>query len=317
LEVSIVVPIYNVEKYLDKCIDSIVNQTYGDFELILVDDGSTDDSGRIADSWAKKDIRIRNFHTEHKGVAAARNHGIRRATGAYICFVDSDDWLELTYLEELHGLAQSNKADLVICDFIRNSGDIVASQPDTEELVIEDGYEAISNIYSSNYIKYVVVWHRIYKREIFANIEFAEGMIHEDEAISAFIFCAASRIVRTNRVLYNYRTNNVSSIMTRQYNLNRLDILKALEMRMDLFADKGYKVYYENDSFKYMYKILLNLIEIKKLNSDNMDLIKSLKRKYWDKYRESREFSWTKKRRIAMAVFGIFPELYLLRYKAN
>ena len=111
-KISVIVPVYNVEKYLHKCIDSILVQTFTDFELLLIDDGSTDKSGDICDEYAVKDARVRVFHTENRGVSAARNHGLREASGDWICFVDSDDWVENCYLEYLYcvdGLDENNE----------------------------------------------------------------------------------------------------------------------------------------------------------------------------------------------------------------
>lgn len=313
--ISIVVPIYNVEKYLRKCLNSILEQSYSEFELILVDDGSTDCSGSIADEYGRNDERISVYHKENEGLAATRNYGIERAKGEYICFIDSDDWIENTYLENLSRLANEYFADVVICDFLKNEGEGVITQPLSEVIVEETGYEAIANIYTQNYLRYVVAWNKLYRRSIFDNIKYLTGIIHEDEAICADIFCACAKVIRTNRVLYNYRVNNSTSIMSSEYNLKRLDILKALENRMSLFEQKGYREYYEKDSFKYMYKILLNIIEIRKIPEDNTSVIRDLKKTYWKKYKESLDFHWSLKRKAGMFVFGLFPRLYLLRYK--
>lgn len=315
LLISIVVPIYNVEKYLEKCLNSILEQTYGEFELILVDDGSTDCSGEIADKYALKDERIIVFHKENEGLAATRNYGIEKAKGEYICFIDSDDWIENTYLEYLSNLAKEYLADVVICDFIKNDGTGVITQPSKEEIVEETGYEAIANIYTQNYLRYVVAWNKLYRRSIFDNVKYMSGIIHEDEAICGDIYCACSKVIRTNYIFYNYRVNNNTSIMSSEYSLKRLDILKALENRMSLFEKKGYREYYEKDSFKYMYKILLNIIEIRKIPQDNTSVIRDLKKIYWKKYKESLNFNWSIKRKAGMCVFGLFPRLYLLRYK--
>lgn len=315
LLISIVVPIYNVEKYLEKCLKSIIGQTYKNFELILVDDGSTDCSGKIADEYATRDNRICVFHKENAGLAATRNFGINKSNGEYICFIDSDDWIENTYLEELMGLANNYLADVVICDFVRNAGNDEIIQPSRENIVEETGYEAIGNLYTSNYVSYVVAWNKLYRKSIFDNVRYIEGMIHEDEAICGEIYCACAKVIRTNRILYNYRVNNSTSIMASEYSLKRLDILKALEHRMSLFEKKGFKEYYERDSFKYMYKILLNIIDIRKMSEKNDALIKDLKVLYWKKYKESLNFDWSIKRKAAMLVCGIFPRLYMLRYK--
>lgn len=317
MKISVIVPIYNVEKYLGKCLNSILDQTFTDYELILVDDGSTDSSGDIADEYALKDDRISVIHKKNGGLSDARNHGIEKANGEYVCFIDSDDWIEKTYLEELHELAVKNEADITICDFQKNTGDSVITQPKEFAVVIETGIDAIDNLYSDKYGIYVVAWNKLYNRDLFTDLRYPVGMIHEDEAIFGDLFCEAKKVVRTERILYNYRVNNETSIMSSKYSLKRLDILKAMEIRMETYKNRGLNRYYEKDSFKYLYKILLNEIEIKKIKGDNRAVLKKLKNKYWSKYTESLHFDWSVKRKIAMFIFGIFPKAYLLRHKQS
>lgn len=317
MKISVIVPIYNVEKYLGKCLNSILEQTFTDYELILVDDGSTDSSGDMADEYALKDDRISVIHKKNGGLSDARNHGIDKANGEYVCFIDSDDWIEKTYLEELHELAVKNEADITICDYQKNTGDSVITQPKEFAVVIETGIDAIDNLYSDKYGIYVVAWNKLYNRDLFTDLRYPVGMIHEDEAIFGDLFCEAKKVVRTERILYNYRVNNETSIMSSKYSLKRLDILKAMEIRMETYKSKGLNRYYEKDSFKYLYKILLNEIEIKKIKGDNRAVLKKLKNKYWSKYTESLHFDWSVKRKIAMFIFGIFPKAYLLRHKQS
>lgn len=317
MKISVIVPIYNVETYLGKCLNSILEQTFTDYELILVDDGSTDSSGDIADEYALKDDRISVIHKKNGGLSDARNHGIDKANGEYVCFIDSDDWIEKTYLEELHELAVKNEADITICDFQKNTGDSVITQPKEFAVVIETGIDAIDNLYSDKYGIYVVAWNKLYNRDLFTDLRYPVGMIHEDEAIFGDLFCEAKKVVRTERILYNYRVNNETSIMSSKYSLKRLDILKAMEIRMETYKNRGLNRYYEKDSFKYLYKILLNEIEIKKIKGDNRAVLKKLKNKYWSKYTESLHFDWSVKRKIAMLFFGIFPKAYLLRHKQS
>ncbi len=316
-KISVVVPIYNVEQYLRKCLNSILDQTFTDFELILVDDGSTDLSGDIAEEYAEKDDKISVIHKKNGGLSDARNHGIDKATGEYICFIDSDDWIENTYLEELFELAVRNEADITICAYQKNTGDAVVTQPKEAKFVIENGIDAIDNLYSDKYGIYVVAWNKLYRRNLFSDLRYPVGMIHEDEAILGDLFCEAKKVVRTERILYNYRVNNETSIMSSGYSLKRLDILKAMERRMETYKRRGLKRYYEKDSFKYLYKILLNEIEIKNIKGDNRAVLKELNNKYWSKYKEALHFNWSLKRKIAMFFFGVFPKAYLLRHKQS
>ncbi len=163
----------------------------------------------------------------------------------------------------------------------------------------------------------VVAWNKLYKRSLFENLRYKEGLIHEDEAICAMIYYQAKKVAVTNEKLYNYRVDNSGSIMGENYSLKHLDMLKALEMRMEFYSSKKLSDYYEKDSFKYLYKILLNIVDIKKAEniSQKDTVIKELKQKYWSKYKESLGFDWSIKRKIGMCFFGLFPRMYLLRYK--
>ena len=317
-KISVIVPVYNVENYVERCIDSILDQTYKNFELIIIDDGSTDGSGSIVDRYVDTDPRVTVIHVQNKGAAAARNLGINKAQGEYISFVDSDDWIENTFLDRLSQLIEKNDADIAWCGYTKVS-DSEKHGPDqkSEDLIVENGIDAIDNLYGKGYLNYVVVWNKIYKSSLFEDIRFVEGMIYEDEIIVADLYFKASKVVGTPVSMYNYRVDNEKSVMSQKYSLKRLEILKALEIRMSRYSERGLTKYYEKDSFKYLYKILLNIVEIKKLGPDKKQTVSDLRKKYWGKYREALRFDWTMKRKIGMFFFGLFPKAYLLRYKKN
>lgn len=318
VKVSIIVPIYNVEKYIRQCIDSILNQSMKDWELILVDDGSEDSSGNIADEYAAVDSRISVIHKKNGGASSARNAGLDVAQGEYICFVDSDDWIEEDYLKHLYEACVMHHADVTVCGYKECNGEIVKSViSGGEKNTPTTGKDAINRLYTQDYISTVVVWNKLYAGKLFERIRFPEGMIHEDEVVCPEILYEADTIVFVDNCEYNYRVDNTTSVMRAKYSLKHLDMLKALELRMDFFKEKDLRLYYEKDSFKYLYKILLNIIDIKQ--ADNIDnayqVIKELKSRYWYKYRESLRFSWSIRRKAGMFIFGVFPKLYMLRYK--
>ncbi|MCR5798931.1 MAG: glycosyltransferase [Lachnospiraceae bacterium] len=319
MKVSIIVPVYNVEKYIKQCIDSILEQTFTDIELIIVDDGTKDDSGKIADEYAAKNPKVSVIHKENGGLASARNAGIRMAEGDYICFIDSDDWVEKDYLEKLYNSCVQNDLDIAICGYFRrcDGKDISGTTDGRDGLQILEGRDVISGLYTENYVRTVVAWNKLYKRSLFDDLLYTEGMIHEDEAICAMLLYKAKKVGILPDKLYNYRVDNTSSIMGEKYSLKHLDMLGALEMRMDFFKEKELKEYYENDSFKYMYKILLNITDIKKSTDieDKRAVIRDIKGRYWRKYREALHFNWSVKRKTGMLVCGLFPRLYMLRYK--
>ena len=131
--VSIIVPVYNVEQYLDRCLDSLVRQTYSKIEILLVDDGSTDGSGALCDAWQRRDHRIRVFHKPNGGLSDARNHGLERASGDWVCFVDSDDWFDLRFVETMLGALEDTGADVAECDYVCTDGsESVNAQPPSE-----------------------------------------------------------------------------------------------------------------------------------------------------------------------------------------
>lgn len=174
--ISIIVPVYNVEPYLRKCLDSILDQTYRDLEILIIDDGSTDGSGAICDEYAGKDDRIKVFHTENKGLSAARNLGLDNATGDWIGFIDSDDWIEPDMYEVLIKRAEETGADVVECGFIKDyqlsSEEVsailrIASGADTLEALI------IGEIQGT-------VWNKIWKKNLFNTNRFPEGQEFED-----------------------------------------------------------------------------------------------------------------------------------------
>lgn len=171
--ISVIIPIYNVEKYLKKCIDSIINQTYKNLEIILVDDGSPDNCGKICDEYAKKDQRIRVIHKKNGGLSDARNAGIDIAKGKYIAFVDSDDYVEKEYIEIMYKELKKNNVKIVQCGINKIS--------DNEEIIDNYGYlkdELINSqrIMEEKYTKYpisnVVAWNKLYDIDLFKNIRY-------------------------------------------------------------------------------------------------------------------------------------------------
>ncbi|WP_279155106.1 glycosyltransferase family 2 protein [Thomasclavelia cocleata] len=252
IDISVIVPIYNVEKYLGKCIDSVLKQTFYNYELILVDDGSYDNSPQICDEYAAKDKRIKVIHIPNCGVAAARNVGLDNVKGKYISFVDSDDFIEETMLEDMFSLIKSNDYELAMCNFriYREDIDTIRTEEFSIEGTVLDQKELYEKLYAKNGWSYVVLWNKLYKKEIFDNIRFPVGKIHEDEYMIHHIFEMVNKAVITKRVYYNYRYRcTFDSIMTKKYNIQRLDITDALLDRVVFFNRKGwYELEYNTTS---------------------------------------------------------------------
>lgn len=215
--VSIIVPIYNVEQYLEKCIDSIINQTLKDIEIILVDDGSPDNCGQICDEYAKKDNRIKVIHKENGGLSSARNAGLKIATGEYIGFIDSDDYIELNMYEELYNIAKENNIDIVSCNYNRIAKEIRKSEIylPANKVIIKN--EINDLIKKSNYNKMLwYVWKALYKREIIEKINFIEKPIIEDTPFNLEAYLKSNSIYHLDKPLYNY-IHRENSIMCEPY----------------------------------------------------------------------------------------------------
>ena len=198
--ISVIVPVYNVEPYLVKCLDSIINQTFKDLEIIIIDDGSTDQCGSICDSYACSDSRIKVFHTENRGISSVRNFGLENATGEYIGFVDSDDWIEPDMYEILFNKIEETGADIVECGFFREYSD------KTKEIKYNSknmtGPEAVS--YLLNGELFNAVWNKIWKKNCIGDIRFSESKVFEDIVFTSRVFADSTLVCYIDSVKYHY-----------------------------------------------------------------------------------------------------------------
>lgn len=210
--ISIIVPVYNVEEYLDCCIKSIVKQTYKELEIILIDDGSTDSSGNICDKYSENDNRIVVIHKENGGLSSSRNAGLDNATGEYLAFVDADDYVEEQYIEKLYNACIKHSADISICDYYNFDENKVYNSKDNkvyEKIIDKDNlliFDSKSNING------VAAWNKLYKASLFKGLRFPENRVCEDIPVSYNVVYKASKIVHLQEKLYWYR-NRRGSIM--------------------------------------------------------------------------------------------------------
>ena len=232
-KVSVIVPIYNVEKYLEKCINSIISQTYSNIEIILVNDGSTDSSELICKKYENTDKRIRYYKKENGGLSSARNYGIDRAKGDYLVFVDSDDYISKEMINILLNVAISNNADIVECDFLEffENSKIEDSNIDrTIDNKCYSSYEAISSLICNTGIT-PIAWNKIYKRQMFNQLRYKEGIYHEDEELIVKLLSRANNICKIDVPLYFYMIRN-GSITNSKFNKKHLDIIEIMEDRI-------------------------------------------------------------------------------------
>lgn len=238
--VSVVVPIYNIEKILSRCIDSIINQTYKDLEIILVDDESPDNSSAICYEYAKHDARINMINKQNGGLSDARNAGLKVANGEWIVFVDGDDWLESDYIERLLSAAQNNDADIAICSFkyVYPDGRLQPVLTNEDQKIMSNRQALIDLLTYQQYGK-VMTWNKIYKTKLFQKhqICFPKGKIHEDNFTTYKTYFYAKKIVYINQPLYNYFQRD-NSIMAEKFSEKRLDAVEAAKQSLDFIRRK-------------------------------------------------------------------------------
>ena len=227
LKISIIVPIYKVEPYLNRCIESILNQSYSNLEIILVDDGSPDNCPKICDFYANIDNRIIVIHKTNGGLSEARNYGLDIATGDYILFVDSDDYIRVDMCEVLLKNAMETNADMVVCDFYRvNNNSLLESS--NNELRKE---QINPDLYMHRFINernscYVVSWNKLYVKRLFDDLRYPVGFIHEDEFLIHELVYKCTLISCISDKLYYY-TQREDSIMGSDFSAKRMDVAYA------------------------------------------------------------------------------------------
>lgn len=241
--ITVILPIYNVEKYLQRCISTVIKQSYKNLEIILVDDGSTDQSGKICDENAKIDNRIIVIHKENGGLSDARNAGIDIATGKYIAFIDSDDYVETDYIERLYGAIIAEQADVSICSFfyVDEADNIIGLETIVNKTSICRGKDILERALTPNGVGYVVAWNKLYKRELFRNLRYEKGKVHEDEFINYKLFWNCNNVVIISNLLYNYRQRN-GSIQGTKIDFKRIQVQEEVHLsRIDFYKKNNEK----------------------------------------------------------------------------
>ena len=224
--ISVIVPIYNVEKYLARCVGSIVNQTYKNLEIILVDDGSPDRCPQMCDDYAEKDSRIKVVHKKNGGLSDARNAGMAVATGEYISFIDSDDYVSDDFFECLLDVMNKENSDIAECSVVKFYEDNRFDEfSDDLSVKTYDTQDAMSALIAENQF-HQHVWNKLYKTELVKDIPYAVGKLNEDEFWTYQVFGRANKVSKLNKTMYYYFQRN-SSIMGVGYNIRRLDALEG------------------------------------------------------------------------------------------
>lgn len=247
-QISVIVPVYKVEAYLDRCVQSIVDQTYQNLEIILVDDGSPDRCPEMCDAWAQRDSRIVVIHKENGGLSDARNAGLSAATGEYICFVDSDDWVLPDYLQTLYTAITQNQCDLAACDiqvvFDDDTSAKFAHDKKTSYITAE---KALTFLTHGEKVR-AVAWNKLYRRTLLQDEKFPVGKFHEDEFFTYRIVAKSGIIAYIDVPLYCYR-QRAGSIMSTA-SVRHLDALDAAMERI-AFLKMKYAQLYKRDKLVF------------------------------------------------------------------
>ncbi len=269
-KVSVIVPVYNTSGYLCRCLNSILNQTLADIEIICVNDGSTDSCCAILQDYAQKDARIVIINQDNKGLSASRNTGVVASKGDYIAFIDSDDFVHERFLEVLYSAMIKTNADVAGCDFVKVSNDKLMQMQNVNEQVYENPLSVL--LHRKNFI-YYNVWNKLYKADIVKNVQFVEGIYFEDWIYNLFVFAQISSFVWVDEKLYSYNVAN-NSIMRSKFTDKKLeDYISGIEIVAD-FYNKYYPQYWndvKNNGVSRIVKTLMNFT----IRSKNKALMKT------------------------------------------
>ena len=311
--ISVVVPVYNVEQYLEKCINSILHQTYEHLEIILVDDGSPDNCGAICDSYSSLDQRIKVIHKRNGGLSDARNTGLDTASGELIAFIDSDDTIMPDMVENLYHRIETDRSDMAFCGYkqVSQNGAILSEVflPDN----VLTGFEALKVSYENQGVLFTIAWNKLYKKHLFHGIRFPVGKYHEDEFTTYKIIdrCVKISIVREALYVYFQRDN---SIMQEAYSVKRLDGIEASYKRYIYYKNKGGKyrelLVPEGNTFAqvfYRSKLLFKPLTTEEKKRAN-EIDKMARYICWDNFH-----LWTMPRKIKL----LAPDLFIILSKAK
>lgn len=279
IKISVIVPIYNVEKYLVRCIESLLNQTFNYFEVLLIDDGSIDNSSEICKKFCTRDTRIKYFYKKNGGLSDARNYGIERSNGNYLIFVDSDDYVDRNYLLYLYKAVEEKDADIAICSFKNvNEQGKVLSVTNVSANSVMSGRKLLANYLSGkDNISDEVAWNKIYKRKIFKKLRYPKGHIYEDEAIITQILWNVKKVAFVEQSLYYY-VQRGGSITSSSYNYYKLkDMFLFSDDRVDFFRNRN-QFFYKLAIQKY--KDNLVFISSKYLNTLSSKSTQEIQKKY-------------------------------------
>ena len=283
--ISVIVPVYKVEPYLDRCVSSIVCQSYHELEILLVDDGSPDNCPAMCDMWAAKDNRVKVIHKENGGLSSARNAGLDVASGEYIAFVDSDDYIATTMLEKMLDAVTKNGVSVACCGRIRVSETEKTQMYTLSKACVLSSEEAIRQLLIGGSVE-EAAWDKLYRADVFKKRRFPEGEINEDIVQTIEILGSCGSIVHVGEPLYYY-CKNPNSITTSKYNPKKMICIKHLDQIAD-YLDKSYpqllKYLYDLE-LRYCQGLLYLLLDNAKTLNDNRNDYKEVYARFRKAYK--------------------------------
>ncbi len=307
-KISIIVPIYNLEPYLNGCIDSILSQSFSDFELLLINDGSTDGSGSICDEYADNDNRVKVIHKEYGGVSSARNTGINAATGEYIGFVDGDDYIEAKMYSNLYALSSKTNSDIAICKLGRVVNGTLINSGEEEFVKELNHVESMNELFKGALYRFSLC-NKLFKRSCFDKIQFPEGRIHEDLSTTYRLFANANKAVYTSYIGYMY-VKRENSILTSTFSEKRLDAFLGWDEIL-VFMSKKYPQLSETvfSSFGYwcvdnVYYVL-NQVENRVYRHKYLEMIQGCVRRYYSQILKTETLSLMYKYLITLLNYNV------------
>ena len=317
--VSIIIPVYHIEDYLDRCVRSAVSQTYSNLEIILVDDGSPDRCPEMCDQWAAADPRIRVIHQKNGGLSAARNAGLDAASGDYILLLDSDDYISPDAVQLMIKAIFSTGADMSVCGFLQGSEEnhhFTEIQSDHPETMSAE--TALLQMYSDNYsaLKFGTAWGKMYKHNLFDNIRYPNGKLFEDIYTTHKLLIKSRKIAVLKAQLFYYY-QRPDSIMNMNYSLKKLDYLQALVERVDFFRQHNLNQLSSIAYDELLHSLIWEYSRTRDLlhSREGMDYVIRLFRENYQKGYASRRYP--KENRQFLSAFNRNPELIVWYWKIS
>ena len=304
IKVSVIVPVYNVEKYLKKCLDSLVNQTLKDIEIIVVNDGSPDNSQKIIDEYSDKYSNIKAYIKKNGGLSDARNYGIKKAKGEYLAFVDSDDYIDKDMLKKMYDSAKKNKYDIVVCDTVNVYKD--------HNVLIRSNLHYSNNDTENYLIAHPMACSRLYNAKLFTNIEFKKGIYYEDLELTPKLINLTTNIGFVEEGLYYYLQREGSIMKQVTFNEKLLDIFTVLDSNRKALSKKY------PDEIEYMYIThLLRTATLRFLEySDSKKYIKRIRdeiKKYYPKWNKNKYFKKSSTKLKILCYLAYYNQIGVLK----